>query len=91
MEGWGVNYKHKIKYICDVHAEVDAFMVFFQIRTEKIEKIKSQLSDYALAVWDKKYPCGDGGWMRYRVTKPEQLCEVKLLLTEKVAPIKKVY
>lgn len=82
--GWGVNYKHKNKHICDIHAEAGAFTVFFQIRAEAIEKISEQLSDYALKVWDNRYPCGSGGWMRYRVIKKEQLEDIMKLLTAKV-------
>lgn len=85
--GWRINYKHRKKYICDVHAEKDAFTVFLQLRCETIDKIKNKLSEYALMIWEKRYPCGYGGWIRYRVTKCEQLPEVYLILAAKVKPI----
>ena len=83
-EGWGVNYKHGKKQICDIHAEIDAFVVFFHLRSEAIDKIKDDLSEYALEFWVKRYPCGNGGWIRYRVTEKEHLNDVKTLLTAKV-------
>lgn len=86
--GWGKDYKHRTKHICDIHAEAGAFTVFFQIHTESIEKIKAELSDYALKVWDNKYPCGSGGWIRYRVTDIKQLADVQKLLTAKIKPKK---
>ncbi len=86
--GWGMNYKHKNKHICDIHAEADAFTVFFQIRAESVDIIKNELSDYALQVWENRYPCGSGGWIRYRVTKRTQLDDVKKLLSAKVKPHK---
>lgn len=87
-EGWGVNYKHGKKYICDIHAEKGAFVVFFQIQSAEIDKLEGELSQYALQVWERRYPCGKGGWMRYRVTKKEHLEDIYKLLTAKVKPKK---
>lgn len=84
--GWGVNYKHKTKHICDIHAEANAFTIFFQIRAEAVKAIEELLSTYALKVWDNRYPCGSGGWMRYRVNQKENIQDIKILLTAKVKP-----
>lgn len=86
--GWGVSYKHRGKHICDIHAEANAFTVFFQIRSDAIDTVKEGLSEYALKVWDNRYPCGSGGWMRYRVTAKEQLADIQKLLPAKVKPKK---
>ena len=32
---------------------------------------------------DKKYPCGDGGWIHYRVTCPQQYKDIQTLLSIK--------
>ena len=32
---------------------------------------------------DHKYPCGDGGWIHYRVAGPEQFEDIQVLLTVK--------
>lgn len=85
IEGWGINYRSDDKSLCYVHPEMHAIVVMFQIREEKIDKIKLELSEYALKVWENKYPCGKGGWMRYKITKEDQVIEVRKLLNAKIS------
>ncbi|MDL2292371.1 DUF3788 domain-containing protein [Acholeplasma sp. OttesenSCG-928-E16] len=86
--GWGKSYRHNKKHICDIHAEKDSFTVFFQIRSEAINQIEGQLSEYALLTWKNRYPCGSGGWIRYRVTNKEQVNDIILFLSAKIRPLK---
>ena len=89
-EGWGVKYAHRSKHICDVFAEDGAFTVFFRIDDKDIDNVKSGLSEYAQKVCAGKYPCGAGGWVRYRVTGAGQLGDAKKLIAAKVKPKKEV-
>lgn len=83
--GWSVKYSLKSKHICDVFAEKGAFMVLIRIPNDAMEPICNDLSDYAKAVWDDKYPCGSGGWMNYRVTSNEQLRDLIKIIETKVS------
>ncbi|HHU81250.1 MAG TPA: hypothetical protein GXZ35_08010 [Acholeplasmataceae bacterium] len=71
-----------------MHPEINGLFIAVQIREAVIENIKAQLSDYALKVWENRYPCGEGGWMWYRLTQSNQIDEVRLLLNNKIRPIK---
>lgn len=62
--------------------------IAFQIAEAKIPQIKSQLSEYALHVWDNRYLCRKGGWMWYRLTDTWQINDIRLLLNAKIKPKK---
>lgn len=34
---------------------------------------------------DHKYPCGEGGWIHYRVTSREHFDDIRKLLTVKIS------
>lgn len=87
-QGWGINYRVGKNSLCYIHPEKNALYIAFQIKEEAIEKIKDKLSDYALKVWENRYPCGKGGWMWYRLTETKQIEEVRLLLNQKIRPNK---
>ncbi len=78
--GWSMKYSNKSKHICDIFAERNAFMVLIRISEAQMNPIVNELSDYARAVWDNKYPCGSGGWLNYRVTNKEQLKDLEQLI-----------
>lgn len=81
--GWSVKYSLKSKHICDIFAENGAFMVLLRISNDQIEPIYNMLSDYTRGVWDNNYPCGNGGWLNYRVIGNEQLQDlIKLIETK---------
>lgn len=82
--GWSMKYSLKNKHICDVFAENGAFSLHFHINNNCLNSIYNELSDYTKAVCDRKYPCGDGGWLTYRVLSQNQLNDVKALLFAKV-------
>ncbi len=86
--GWGINYRVGANSLCYIHPEKSGLFVAFQIREDVIKTIKHKLSDYALKVWENRYPCGKGGWMWYRVTNEGQIDEVRLLLNSKIKPKK---
>ena len=81
--GWSVKYSLKSKHICDIFAENGAFMVLIRLSNDQIEPVYNILSDYTRGVWDNKYPCGNGGWLNYRVIGNEQLQDlIKLIETK---------
>lgn len=88
LHGWGINYRFGNNSLCYIHPEKHALFISFQIKEDAIEKIKPYLSDYALKVWEQRYPCGKGGWMSYFLTDDKQVDEVRLLLNNKIKPKK---
>ncbi|GKX68022.1 DUF3788 domain-containing protein [Inconstantimicrobium mannanitabidum] len=83
--GWSVKYSLKSKHICDVFAENGAFMALIRISNGAMEPIYNDMSDYAKAIWDDKYPCGSGGWMNYRVISNDQLQDLMKIMEAKVS------
>ena len=44
------------------------------------ESIYDSLGKKAQEYINNKYPCGDGGWMNYRITSKEHLEDIQKLL-----------
>ena len=60
------------------------------IRVPVLKECLSSLSDKAQSLWENRYPCGEeGGWIRYRILKPDEIEEVLRLIAIKKAPPKK--
>lgn len=85
-EGWGINYRVGKDSLCYIHPERNGIFIVFQIREDVIEKVMKNLSDYALKVWDVRYPCDKGGWMWYRLVNSNQIEDVRILLNLKIKP-----
>lgn len=81
--GWGIAHKKKSKLICNVFAETGAFTVMMRMANKQYETLYNQLTKYTQECIDNKYPCGEGGWIQYRVICEEHLEDVKRLLSEK--------
>lgn len=86
--GWGVAHKIKSKLICNVFAEDNAFTVMMRLSDKQYQSVYEKLHKYTQEAIDNKYPCGDGGWIHYRVTNGEHLEDIKILLTVKCSPAK---
>ncbi len=83
--GWCATYRKGRKHICDVFAEKNAFTAFFRLADVVMETIiHDVLSAYARSIWEKRYPCGEGGWLEYRVTKAEHLGDLKKIIAAKI-------
>ena len=87
--GWGAKYSQKNKHICDVFAEDGAFTVFFQISSDAVDSVLDVLDEYAKEIWEDKYPCSSGGWVRFRVLNEKHLENVKKLVNAKMTVKKK--
>ncbi len=77
--GWSVTHRRGKKLVCDVFAEAGAFSVMIRLTNKALDDIYPSLSEYAQKCVDVKYPCGEGGWLHYRVSEPEQLEDIKRL------------
>lgn len=81
--GWGVAHKKKNKLICNIFAEDNAFSVMMRLSDKQYKTVYGQLQKYAQEYIDNKYPCGDGGWIHYRVASGEHFDDIKTLLAVK--------
>lgn len=81
--GWGVAHRKK-QLICNIFAEENGFTVMVRLSDRQYQSVYGQLSEYAQAYIDNRYPCGDGGWIHYRVTCRDQLGDIQRLLEVKL-------
>ena len=81
--GWGIAHKKKNKLICNIFAEDNAFTVMMRLSDQQYNTVYGELQKYAQEHIDNKYPCGDGGWIHYRVTCGEHFDDIKTLLSVK--------
>lgn len=81
--GWGIAHKKKNKLICNIFAEDNAFTVMMSLPDRQYNTVYGELQKYAREHIDNKYPCGDGGWIHYRVTCEEHFDDIKTLLSVK--------
>lgn len=91
--GWSVRYGQQgkaNKHICDAFAEAEAFTVHFHISNTQLDQAYPKLSEDSKRICDHKYPCGDGGWIHYRVLSEEGLADVLILLSAKLGKQKAV-
>jgi len=67
--GWGYKFSHKAKHLFYIFFENKNLTLFTQINEPKSDRDKELLN--ALSIegrqsWETKYPCSNGGWVRYR-------------------------
>lgn len=83
--GWGIAHRRKKKLICHVFAEENAFTVMIRLSNKQFDSIYDKLHTDTQEQINHKYPCGDGGWLHYRVTCKEQFDDAQTLLSVKCA------
>ena len=81
--GWCVAHRIKAKLICNVFPEKAAFTVMLRLTDKQYQAAYPHLIPYTQAIIDHRYPCGDGGWIHYRVTDAVHLADIQQLLTHK--------
>ncbi len=81
--GWGVGHYQKKKLICNIFAEAGAFTVMLRLSNAQFESVYAQLHQDAQDHIDRKYPCGDGGWIHFRVTDQTREEDIRSLLAVK--------
>lgn len=77
--GWCVTHRRGKKLVCDVFAEADAFNVMIRLPDKASMSVYDSLGEYAKECVDERYPCGEGGWLHYRVSEPWQLSDLMRL------------
>lgn len=82
--GWGIAHRKKSKLICNVFAEKGAFTVMTHLSDKQYQSVYAQLSEYAQQYVDHKSPCGNGGWVHFRVTQPSHIEDIQRLLAAKM-------
>ncbi len=88
--GWGYTYSHKTKHLCYVFFEKEAITILLQLGgnlVSKLEKVLPACLSKTKDYWEHRYPCGDGGWIHYRVLTMEELNDVIKLLAIKQKPV----
>lgn len=87
--GWGYKYSHLKKHLCYVFFEKGAFTVTVQIGKNELTglyKIFDALLPKTKELWENRYPCGDGGWLHYRILNENELSDVIKLIGLKKKP-----
>lgn len=81
--GWGIKHSKGRRHICDIFPEDGAFSVMLRLNNEQFKEVYDGLSFYTKQYIDNKYPCGDGGWIHYRVICRCHLDDIRKLLSRK--------
>ncbi|WP_394922001.1 DUF3788 domain-containing protein [uncultured Robinsoniella sp.] len=81
--GWGISHRKKEKLICNIFAECEAFTVMIRLSDKQFGTIYDNLQKFTQEYIDDKYPCGDGGWIQYRVTSQEHFHDIQTILSVK--------
>lgn len=81
--GWGIAHKKKNKLMCNIFAENNSFTVMMRLSNKQYDTVYDKLRKYTQEYIDNKYPCGNGGWIHYRVTCDEHFDDIKTLLAVK--------
>ena len=78
--GWGYKYSHKSKLLCYVFFERDSFTVTITIGKSELKRLYQELDNMlpkTKELWENRYPCGDGGWVHYRVENDNELLDIQ--------------
>lgn len=81
--GWGISHKKKQKLLCNIFTEHNAFTVMIRLSNGQFQTIYANVQKYTQDYIDHKYPCGDGGWIHYRVTCKEHFDDIQKILSAK--------
>lgn len=81
--GWGIAHRIKKTLVCNIFPEKNAFTVMMRLSDAQFASEYENVQTYTKEYMDHKYPCGDGGWIHYRVTCEEHLNDIKKLLAVK--------
>ena len=87
--GWSYKYSSKGKMLCYVFFERDAFTVTITIGKNELPRLEKELPRMlprARELWAGRYPCGDGGWIHYRVMSDSELPDIQKLICVKKRP-----
>lgn len=69
-----------------------SFTATITIGKGKLKKLNEELSSMlpkTKKLWENRYPCGEGGWMHYKVENDDELADIEKLIRIKKKPTKK--
>ncbi|MCI9409638.1 MAG: DUF3788 domain-containing protein [Oscillospiraceae bacterium] len=78
--GWGISHKKKEKLVCNIFAENNSFTVMMRLSDKQFDSIYDRVEKYTQEYINNKYPCGNGGWIHYRVTEKSHFDDIQKLL-----------
>ncbi len=78
--GWGIAHRRKQKLLCNIFAERGGFTIMVRLSDAQFQSVYESLQTYARQYIDNRYPCGDGGWIHYRVTCEAQIGDIQTIL-----------
>lgn len=81
--GWGIAHKKNKRLLCNIFAENGSFTVMMRLSDKQYGSVYGALQKYTQEYIDNKYPCGDGGWIHYRVLCREHFDDIQKLLDVK--------
>lgn len=81
--GWGIAHRLKKKLVCNIFPEKSAFTVMMRLSGPQFASVYGEVQAYTQEYIDHRYPCGDGGWIHYRVTCKAHYEDIEKLLTVK--------
>lgn len=81
--GWCITHRKGKKLICDIFAEADAFTIMLRLSDEQYQETYETLQPNTKQLIDQRYPCGNGGWIHYRVATNEDVSDIETLLSIK--------
>lgn len=90
--GWGYKYSCKSKLLGYVFFEKLSFTATITIGKGELKKLNEELSSMlpkTKKLWENRYPCGEGGWMHYKVENDDELADIEKLICIKKKPTKK--
>jgi len=84
--GWGYRISdEKSKYLFDIFFEKGSINIMLKTVIKKGNEIEiyNKLSEEGKNYWENRYPCGNGGWIHYRVINKKHLKDIGLFLSIK--------
>lgn len=87
--GWGYKYSHKSKLLVYVFFEKNFFTATITIGKGEVSRLNQELEHMlpkTRKLWENRYPCGEGGWVHYRVENGPELQDVQKLIAIKKKP-----
>lgn len=87
--GWSYKYSVKGKMLCYVFFEDGTFTVTITIGKNEVSKLTDELPKMlqkTRELWANRYPCGEGGWIHYRIESDNELPDIYKLISIKKKP-----
>ena len=84
--GWGYKFIYgKNKHLLDLFFEKGSINIMLRVAINSEHEIEkyNKLSEEGKRYWENKNPCGNGGWIHYRVKNKKHLKDIGIFLSIK--------